>query len=87
MKRAMRLSFELDRADNPPLYDELMCFPKGSRRVNRLRTLAHEGLMAQRAGRGDEAVAPNRQASKPPPPKRKSDEATEASLELFGPAM
>lgn len=43
----IRLLFELDRADNPRLYDELIRFKKGTKRVNRLRTLAQEGLMAQ----------------------------------------
>ena len=44
----MRMRFELQRDDNPPLFDELMKFPKGTKRLNRLRTLAHEGLHAQR---------------------------------------
>jgi hypothetical protein len=43
----IRLVFELDRADNLRLYDDLIQFKKGTKRVNRLRTLAHEGLLAQ----------------------------------------
>ena len=43
----IRLLFELERADNPRLYDDLIGFKKGTKRVNRLRTLAHEGLLAQ----------------------------------------
>ena len=43
----IRLVFELDHADNPRLYEDLVQFKKGSKRVNRLRTLAHEGLLAQ----------------------------------------
>jgi hypothetical protein len=43
----IRLVFELERADNPRLYDDLIQCKKGSKRVNRLRTLAHEGLLAQ----------------------------------------
>jgi hypothetical protein len=43
----IRLVFELERADNPRLYDELIKFNKGQKRVNRLRTLAQEGLLAQ----------------------------------------
>jgi hypothetical protein len=43
----IRLVFELARADNPRLYDELIRFPKGSRRVNRVRVLAYDGLLAQ----------------------------------------
>ncbi len=45
--KPIRLLFELERGDNPRLYDELMQFKKGSKRVNRLRTLAHEGLLIQ----------------------------------------
>jgi hypothetical protein len=44
---AIRLLFELERADNPRLYDDLIRFKKGTKRVNRLRTLAQEGLLAQ----------------------------------------
>jgi hypothetical protein len=43
----IRLQFDLERADNPRLYDELIGFRQGVKRVNRLRTLAHEGLMVQ----------------------------------------
>ncbi len=42
----IRLLFEMSREDNPPLYDDLVRFAKGSKRVNRLRLLAHEGLRA-----------------------------------------
>lgn len=45
--RPVRLVFELARADNPRLYDELVRFPKGAKRVNRLRVLAYDGLIAQ----------------------------------------
>ena len=44
---SVRLLFELSRDDNPRLYDDLVRFNKGTKRVNRLRFLAHEGLMAQ----------------------------------------
>lgn len=43
----VRLFFEMTRDDNPRLYDDLVRFNKGTKRVNRLRLLAHEGLMAQ----------------------------------------
>lgn len=43
----IRLVFQLERADNPRLYDDLIRFKKGAKRVNRLRTLAQEGLLAQ----------------------------------------
>lgn len=45
--RPVRLVFELARPDNPRLYDELARFPKGAKRVNRLRVLAYDGLLAQ----------------------------------------
>ena len=44
---AIRLLFEMSRDDNPRLFDDLMRFNKGPKRVNRLRFLAHEGLLAQ----------------------------------------
>ena len=44
----IRLVFELERADNPRLYDDLIRFKKGTKRVNRLRTLAQEGLLVER---------------------------------------
>ena len=43
----VRLLFEMTREDNPRLYDDLIRFNKGTTRVNRLRFLAHEGLLAQ----------------------------------------
>jgi hypothetical protein len=43
----IRLVFELARPDNPRLYDDLIQFNKGAKRVNRLRLLAHDGLLAQ----------------------------------------
>lgn len=70
----IRLLFEMSREDNPPLYDDLVRFSKGVKRVNRLRLLAHEGLRAVRAhglpvpgaglparggGAPNEAAAPN----------------------------
>ena len=45
--KPVRLVFELARADNPRLYDELVQFPQGAKRVNRLRVLAYDGLLAQ----------------------------------------
>lgn len=48
----VRLQFEITRDDNPALYDDLQRFSKGPKRVNRLRLLAHEGLMTlQSSGR------------------------------------
>ena len=47
VSETIRLLFELERDDNPRLYDELIRFKKGTKRVNRLRTLAQKGLPAQ----------------------------------------
>ncbi len=45
--KTIRLVFELARADHPRLYDDLIQFHKGVKRVNRLRVLAHDGLLLQ----------------------------------------
>jgi hypothetical protein len=45
----IRMVFELSREDHPRLYDDLIRFPKGTKRINRLRVLAHDGLIAQYA--------------------------------------
>ncbi|MBU1364571.1 MAG: hypothetical protein KKE51_12200 [Gammaproteobacteria bacterium] len=45
--KPIRLVFELARADHPRLYDELIQFHKGTKRVNRLRVLAYDGLLVQ----------------------------------------
>jgi len=44
---AIRLVFELARPDHPRLYDDLIRFPKGTKRINRLRVLAYDGLLTQ----------------------------------------
>jgi len=84
----IRMRFELGRDDNPPLFDELMKFAKGTKRLNRLRTLAHEGLVAQRgwvlptsAGTTHEKAIDERRRGT-------ADEAlAAASNEFFGPAV
>lgn len=43
----IRMVFEMTREEHPRLYDDLIRFPKGTKRVNRLRTLAHDGLLFQ----------------------------------------
>jgi len=43
----IRMVFELSREDHPRLYDELIRFPKGTKRINRLRVLAYDGLLVQ----------------------------------------
>ena len=55
---SVRLLFELSRDDNPRLFDDLMRFNKGPKRVNRLRFLAHEGLLAQQWLLGMTVAAP-----------------------------
>jgi len=44
---AIRMLFELDREDDPRLYDDLIRFKKGTKRINRLRLLAHEAVLGQ----------------------------------------
>ncbi len=61
---AIRLLFEMSRDDNPRLFDDLMRFNKGPKRVNRLRFLAHEGLLAQQWLLGMTAAAPAVAAAK-----------------------
>jgi hypothetical protein len=63
---SIRLLFELSRDDNPRLFDDLMRFNKGPKRVNRLRFLAHEGLQAQQWLLGMTANAPMASTSKAP---------------------
>ena len=62
----IRLLFEMSRDDNPRLFDDLMRFNKGPKRVNRLRFLAHEGLLAQQWLLGMTGPAPALAASKAP---------------------
>ncbi|WP_395401090.1 hypothetical protein ACHMW6_25710 [Pseudoduganella sp. UC29_106] len=81
MADTLRITLELDIADNPPLYQDLAKFPKGPRRVNRLRTLAYAGLIAQLVPQGPLTV-------RTIPPKPDQDSTMKAaSLELFGPAF
>ena len=42
--KPIRLVFELARADHPRLYDELIQFHKGTKRVNRRRVLAYDEM-------------------------------------------
>jgi len=60
----IRLLFEISRDDNPRLFDDLMRFNKGPKRVNRLRFLAHEGLLAQQWLLGMSGPAPAAAAAK-----------------------
>src|SRR5437660_10387155 len=85
----MRMRFESERDDNPPIFDELMKFPKGTKRLNRLRTLVHEGLHTQRGwivstGRAeakrDEMIGEGQRG-------QADSVLAAASNELFGPAI
>lgn len=42
----IRVTLEFSRSDDPLLFDALVQLKKGRRRVARLRTLAHDGLLA-----------------------------------------
>ena len=67
LDRSVRLLFEMSRDDNPRLFDDLMRFNKGPKRVNRLRFLAHEGLLAQQSLLGMTAPAPTTGSMKSTP--------------------
>lgn len=49
------------------LYDDLVRFNKGTKRVNRLHFLAHEGLLAQTWTRTPEVGAPHPLPARPVP--------------------
>lgn len=59
--KSIRLVFELARVDHPRLYDDLIRFQQGTKRVNRLRLLAYDGLLVQSGvfGAGGYAVSAN----------------------------
>ncbi|MBI5720653.1 MAG: hypothetical protein KIT17_09440 [Rubrivivax sp.] len=76
--KPVRLVFELARADNPRLFDELVQFPQGVKRVNRLRVLAYDGLLAQFG-----VFALTSGITKPPP----ALPLTEVTNGLFEPAL
>ena len=88
-ERVMRMRFELERDDNPPLFDELMKFPKGTKRLNRLRTLAHEGLHTQRGwGVSMGSAEAKREEMIGDRQRGQADSVVAAaSNELFGPAI
>lgn len=82
MSKTLRINFELDEADNPPLYDELMRFTKGAKRANRLRTLAYAGLMSQMGANPAKASSELELQATAADPTHAA-----ATLELFGPAL
>ncbi len=80
--RPIRLVFELARADNPRLYDELVRFPQGAKRVNRLRVLAYDGLLTQY---GVFAVDETRRA--PPLVASEASKSATVTNDVFGPSL
>lgn len=84
----IRMSVELERADNPPLYDDLIKFPKGTRRVNRLRTLASAGLVVQQCEPAKSFTEAQWLTKPPTEPNTPGHDAVVAlaSMELFGPS-
>ena len=78
----IRLVFELARADHPSLYDDLIQFPKGTKRINRLRVLAYDGLIAQVA----QALFAGQVAGRGTP-QTFGEDATPLTNELFGPSL
>ncbi|MBW3512068.1 hypothetical protein [Janthinobacterium sp. NKUCC06_STL] len=83
MKDEIRMSFILMREDNALLFDDLHRFPKGTRRINRLRILAYAGLATMSESRLPAALSDNLS-----PVQRILDQddnsLNEASVELFG---
>lgn len=82
----IRLMFEMTRDDNPRLFDDLIRFNKGPKRVNRLRILAHEGLMAQQCLAGAVALVPRGSAAPVVNPSvaRQTNQAFEAPADEGG---
>lgn len=79
--KPVRLVFELGRADNPRLYDELARFPQGAKRVNRLRVLAYDGLLAQYG------VFASVATGGVPSPAGGEPELTTVTNDVFGPGL
>jgi homoserine dehydrogenase len=76
----IRLVFKLERAEHPRLYDELIRFRKGTKRVNRLRLLAYDGLLAQMVSDGLAARADGHGAGA-------EEGASAVTNDLFAPAI
>lgn len=85
MTGVMRMSFVLMSEDIPALFDDLQRFPKGTRRINRLRILAYAGLMTMGAQSNHPEFAGLLSAAAPNAPV--DDPLNGASLEFFGPSL
>lgn len=79
---AIRMVVELARADNPRLFDELSRFPKGPRRVNRLRVLAYDGLLVQNG-----LLAVNATRERPDDPPAVGLQRSTVTDQLFEPGL
>jgi hypothetical protein len=76
----IRLVFQLERDEDPAVYDELMRFKQGVKRVNRLRMLVHDGLLAQRTWLRVEPLVDGL-------PTGRSAAAHRATNDVFGPGL
>lgn len=85
----LSMLFEMSRDDNPRLYDDLVRFNKGPKRVNRLRFLAHEGLLAQGWMLVPAAAAATSAAAAPPAPAAPAVDLGDPALTnaLFNPPL
>lgn len=79
----IRLVFELARADHPRLYDDLVRFHKGTKRVNRLRVLAYDGLLAQSGAFAGTGLGLPLQ----PSPTGAEEGSSDVTNDLFAPAI
>ena len=79
----IRLVFKLERAEHPRLYDELIRFRKGAKRVNRLRLLAYDGLLAQSGLLGHDGLAARGRGGGA----EQEEGASAVTNELFAPAI
>jgi hypothetical protein len=78
----IRLVFELTRSDHPHLYDDLIQFRQGTKRVNRLRVLAYDGLLVH----SGLFVAANR--ASPHPLSNSAEEGSgDVTNDLFAPSL
>ena len=83
MKDEIRMSFILMREDNSLLFDDLHRFPKGTRRVNRLRILAYAGLATMSESRLPAPLSDNLSSGQKIQDQEDSS-LNKASVELFG---
>ena len=81
--KPIRLVFALARAAHPRLYDDLAQFHKGTKRVNRLRVLAYDGLLAQKGVFAGVDHAPRHQIM----PNGAQEGSGEVTNDLFEPSI